>query len=158
MIAIDSNVLLRVLLGDDQAQAERAGRLLATECSPQRPGFVNRGVLFEAVWTLSTGYRYSRAQLASAIELLLSAPALMIEDREAVETALDVFTSTTRIDFADALVGVLNRRAGCATTYTSDPAPQRRRTSAQPNELAPGVVRTAGFRPTPEGSGSGASD
>ena len=119
MIGIDSNVLLRVLLDDDAAQAERARRLLATECSPQRPAFVNRAVLFEAVWTLSTGYRYSRAQLAAAIELLLSAPALMIEDREAVETALDIF-STTRADFADCLIGVLNRRAGCATTYTFD--------------------------------------
>ncbi len=37
----------------------------------------------------------------------------------AVETALDIF-STTRADFADCLIGVLNRRAGCATTYTFD--------------------------------------
>ena len=121
MIGIDSNVLLRVLLGDDAAQAERARRLLATECSPRRPAFVNRAVLLEAVWTLATGYRYSRAQLAAAIELLLAAPALMIEDRAAVETALDIFT-TTRADFADCLIGVLNRRAGCATTYTFDQA------------------------------------
>ena len=121
MIGIDSNVLLRFLLGDDAAQAERARRLLATECSPRRPAFVNRAVLLEAVWTLATGYRYSRAQLAAAIELLLAAPALMIEDRAAVETALDIFT-TTRADFADCLIGVLNRRAGCATTYTFDQA------------------------------------
>ena len=119
MIGIDSNVLLRVLLDDDAAQAERARRLLATECSPQRPAFVNRAVLFEAVWTLSTGYRYSRAQLASAIELLLAAPALMIEDREAVETALDIFT-TTRADFADCLIGVKNAASGCTITHTFD--------------------------------------
>jgi predicted nucleic-acid-binding protein len=119
MIGIDSNVLLRVLLGDDDGQAKRARQLLESQCSVERPAFVNRAVLFEAVWTLSRGYRYSRVQLAAAVKLLLAAPELMIEDHEAVESALGIFT-TTRADFADCLIGVLNRRAGCETTYTFD--------------------------------------
>jgi predicted nucleic-acid-binding protein len=119
MIGIDSNVLLRVLLGDDHGQAMRARQLLDTQCSAERPAFVNRAVLFEALWTLSRGYRYSRAQLAAAVKLLLAAPELTIEDHEAVESALGLFT-TTRADFADCLIGVLNRSAGCETTYTFD--------------------------------------
>ena len=119
MIAIDTNVLLRVLLSDDRAQAGRARQLLSAQASPARPAFVNRIVLCEAVWTLVTGYRYSREQVCEALELLLAAPALRLEDHAAVEEALAVF-GHGRLGFTDALIGVLNRRAGCTTTYTSD--------------------------------------
>jgi predicted nucleic-acid-binding protein len=119
VIGVDSNLLLRAVLADDTGQAERARRLLAARCSPQRPGFVNRVVLCEAVWTLTTGYRFSRQQLAATLEQLLAAPALLFEDRPAVEAALPLFRSS-RADFADWLIGVLNRRAGCETTYTFD--------------------------------------
>jgi predicted nucleic-acid-binding protein len=132
MIGVDSNLLLRAVLADDTGQAERARRLLAERCSPQWPGFVNRVVLCEAVWTLTAGYRYSRQQLTATLEQLLAAPALLFEDRSAVEAALALFRSS-RADFADCLVGVLNRRAGCATTYTFD----RR------------AAETAEFRPVP---------
>lgn len=121
MIGIDSNVLLRVLLSDDTPQAARARRLLEAECAGARRAFVNRGVLLEALWTLARGYRYSRAQLADAVEVMLSSPELVIEDGTAVAEALDLFRRT-RADFADLLIGVTNRRAGCATTYTFDRA------------------------------------
>jgi predicted nucleic-acid-binding protein len=123
MIGIDSNVLLRVLVGDQVRQAERAQRLLEAECALGRPAFVNRAVLVEAVWTLARGYRYSRQQLAEAVELILSSPDLVIEDREAVAEALDL-SPLARADFVDVLIGALNRRAGCATTYTFDRAAQ----------------------------------
>jgi predicted nucleic-acid-binding protein len=119
VIAIDTNVLLRVLLDDDRAQAERARRLLSTEASPARPAFVNRIVLCEAIWTLVSGYRYSRQQVCEALELLVAAPAVRLEDHAAVEEALALF-GHGRLGFTDALIGVLNRRAGCATTYTFD--------------------------------------
>ena len=67
MTGIDYNGLLRVLVRDDAPQADRARRLLETACAPGRSGFVNRAVLFEAVWILTQGYRYSRAQLADAV-------------------------------------------------------------------------------------------
>ena len=43
----------------------------------------------------------------------------MIDDPDAVSEALDRFP-LGRADFADVLIGVLNRRAGCATTHTSN--------------------------------------
>jgi predicted nucleic-acid-binding protein len=47
-----------------------------------------------------------------------------------VEEALRIFRAT-RADFADCLIGVLNRRAGCATTYTFD------RRAAETADFAP---------------------
>ena len=117
MIALDTNVLLLVLLDDDKAQAQRARQLLEFHCSAERPAFVNRTVLCEALRTLVRGYRYSHEQVCSAVELPLAAPALAIEDADAVEEALAAFRDS-RVGFVDILVGVLNRRAGCMTTYT----------------------------------------
>ena len=49
---------------------------------------------------------------------MMSNPELIIEDRNAVAEALDLFPLGR--DFADVLIGVLNRRAGCDPTYTFD--------------------------------------
>jgi predicted nucleic-acid-binding protein len=127
VIALDTNVLLRVLLDDDKAQAQHARRLLEFHCSAERPAFVNRAVFCEALWTLVRGCRYNHEQVCSAVELLLAAPALAIEDADAVEEALTAFRGS-QAGFVDVLVGVLNRRAGCITTYTFD-----RRAAATPD-------------------------
>lgn len=119
MIAIDTNVLLRLLLDDDAVHARRSRTLVAAMVAANEPIFVNRVVLCETVWTLGRGYRYDRAQIALAIELLLAAPALRLEDGDAVEEALAIFRASAA-GFVDALIGVLNRRTGCVTTYTFD--------------------------------------
>jgi predicted nucleic-acid-binding protein len=119
VIAIDTNVLLRILLDDDLPQAEQARRLISAQASPAQPAFVNRIVLCEAVWVMVSAYRYSRQQVCDALELLLAAPAVRLEDHAAVEEALALF-SYDGSGFTDALIGVLNRRAGCTTTYTFD--------------------------------------
>ena len=41
MIGIDTNVLLRLLVRDDDAQVRAAERFIATHCSPENPGFVS---------------------------------------------------------------------------------------------------------------------
>lgn len=65
------------------------------------------------------GYRFDRHQIARAVELLLAAPALRLEDHAAVDEALTLFRAGT-LGFVEALIGVLNHRAGCRTTYTFD--------------------------------------
>ena len=119
MIGVDTNVLLRLLLDDDADQARRARARVAATAEAHRPVFVNRAVLCEALWVLGRGYRFDRDQLARAVELLLAAPALRLEDHAAVDEALTVFRAGT-LGFVDALIGVLNRRAGCTTTYPFD--------------------------------------
>ena len=76
-------------------------------------------MLCEAVWVLVRTYRYTCMQALDAVAAILSTRELVGVDREAVEAALEIFAGT-RADFAEALIGVLNRRAGCATTYTFD--------------------------------------
>ena len=50
MIGIDTNVLLRLLVRDDEAQVRAAERFFATHCSPENPGFVSLIVIVETAW------------------------------------------------------------------------------------------------------------
>lgn len=122
MIGLDTNILLRILLDDDALRTSRARRLLDDEAS--RPGslFLNRICLCEAVWTMSRHQHLSREHIADVIEIWLATPTLVIEDRDVVQAALSLFRAHRRVDFADALLGLLNARAGCTATYSFDQA------------------------------------
>ena len=100
MIAIDTNVLLRYLLRDDAAQAERARRVIECgECV-----LITDVVLAETVWTLAgRRYRATRADLIDLVNKLLQDANLRFEDDEVVWSALQAFRRTEG-DFADALI------------------------------------------------------
>lgn len=118
MKAVDSNVLLRYILGDDEEQVRRAVRFLTHECSTEAPCFVNRIVLTEIVWVLERVYRYPRERVANAVEQLLNSYQLEIEDRDEASTALQDYRDGA--DFADMFMARLNLRCGCDYTVTFD--------------------------------------
>jgi predicted nucleic-acid-binding protein len=123
MIGLDSNVILRAITGDDPVQSPLARGLLAT-LSSNRPGVLNPVVLVEAAWTLRAKYKYPKLEVLEHIEKLLGSAAYQIVDRTAVSEAL-VISRDHAIEFADALIGEINRLAGCATTMTFDEAASR---------------------------------
>ena len=100
MIAVDANVLLRYLLGDDEAQAararhviERVERILITDV-----------VLAETLWTLiGRRYRAAKADLVVVVDNLLLDPGVCFEDDEVIWSALQAIRETDA-DFADALI------------------------------------------------------
>lgn len=119
MIGLDTNVLVRHLLADDQKQTQAVDRLLEAHCTPEDPGFVNRIVLCELAWTLDRTYGYAREHIARAIESLLITRELRVEDGELVAAALQTYRRTN-IGFSDALICETNRAAGCTATATFD--------------------------------------
>jgi len=119
VIGLDTNVLLRLLVKDDIRQMETAARAVAARCTVESPGYVNQIVLCEVVWVLQATLKYPRATIAAAIEALCRASEFRIEHMDAVREALSIFRAS-KADYADCLIGVLNRRAGCSTTLTFD--------------------------------------
>ena len=77
-VALDTNVLARLLLDDTPEQSALA-RALMDRLDPDRPAFVGREVLAELVWVLSSRGRRSRAAVAEALGGLLGAPELRVE-------------------------------------------------------------------------------
>jgi predicted nucleic-acid-binding protein len=119
MLGIDTNVLVRFLVRDDEDQFDKARRLIKREVQVSAGVFLNLVVLAETEWVLRTRYRVPKIELAEAISGLLDAAEVRFEDEAAVEEALYIWKDSSA-DFADCLIGAHNRRQGCSATATFD--------------------------------------
>jgi predicted nucleic-acid-binding protein len=119
MIGLDTNVIVRLFVEDDPDQARAARALVASRCSITSPGFIDRVALCELVWVLSSGQGYRRGAIVDVLETLLGSRDLRLEDDELVRLAVRDFKSGNA-DFADILMGHVNRARGCDATATFD--------------------------------------
>jgi predicted nucleic-acid-binding protein len=76
-------------------------------------------VLCELAWVLRSLYGLKRDEIHRALETLLEADRLEIEDRGVVHRAVALYGVGTG-DFADYMIGLRNRQAGCQDTLTLD--------------------------------------
>jgi len=95
--ALDTNVLVRVIVGDEPAQAARAAAFLER----QDRVFVPKTVLLELEWVLRSAYQFSRPEILGAFRRLLNLRNAEFEDQSHVAQAFGWYQDG--IDFADAL-------------------------------------------------------
>jgi predicted nucleic-acid-binding protein len=119
MIGLDTNILVRFLVGDDPGQSRTAERLIKSRCTVEAPGWINRIVLCELVWVLEGAYGYARAMIAEVVQHLLQTAELEFDDVEMIWQALRAYRDRGS-DFADAMIVRGNLDAGCENTYTFD--------------------------------------
>ena len=105
-IAIDTNVLVRILVQDPTApdQCAAARRLVADATAAGEPLFVNLCALLETEWVLRSRYKVNRKAMASAIISMLEAPGIEFEHDATVEEALYLLDQFPTADFADCLL------------------------------------------------------
>ena len=119
MLGIDTNVLVRFLVRDDEAQFDRARKLIKREVAAGRRVFVSQLVLLETEWVLRSRYALRTIEIIGAGSGLPDATDVQFEDEAAIEEALFVWKDAV-VDFADCLIGARNRRLGCRATATFD--------------------------------------
>jgi predicted nucleic-acid-binding protein len=119
MLGVDTNVLVRFLVRDNEAKFEKARKLIKREVAAGRRIFVSQLVLLETEWVLRSRYRLPKSLIIEAISGLLDATDVRFEDEQAIEEALFIWKDTTA-EFADCLIGAQNRRLGCRATATFD--------------------------------------
>jgi predicted nucleic-acid-binding protein len=119
LISVDTNVLVRFLVRDDQAQAARARRMIDACVVAGDACLVTNLVLCELEWVLESVYHAARADVASAVNALLSTPPFEMEDVTIVERAVRLY-SKGKGDLSDYLLGEVGRARGARTTYTFD--------------------------------------
>lgn len=119
MIGLDTNILARFLVADDEVQAAQARKYIERAIEAGEVLYINHVVLAETVWILTKYYRYSRSALANTIERILLATEFEVEAKLLAWEAFHEFRRGTA-DFADALIGAVNKSAGCSTTATFD--------------------------------------
>ncbi|HET7054998.1 MAG TPA: type II toxin-antitoxin system VapC family toxin [Thermomicrobiales bacterium] len=115
MIAIDTNVLVRFLVGDDPEQLERAAALVR-----RNEIFVGLTVLLETEWVLRSAYGATRDEIVVAFRgvaglrnVNVEAPAILMDAINALEQGMD---------FADALhlAGAAHASAAAFATFDED--------------------------------------
>lgn len=120
MAALDTNVLVRWLAGDDVAQCDAVARLLHTSLAQGERFYVPVTVLLETEWVLRSRYRFSRNQVARVMDALLGTLELELQDEPAIERALWLFKHNESADFADCLHVGLAHLAAKAPLITLD--------------------------------------
>jgi predicted nucleic-acid-binding protein len=119
MIGVDTNVLVRFLVRDDQLQFEKARKLIRREVDAGQPVLVNLPVLLETEWVLRSRYELPKADVLRALSALLDAAEVSFEDEPSVEQAVYLWKDSTA-EFADCLIGARNSALGCSATATFD--------------------------------------
>lgn len=106
MILLDTNILVRHLTREPEAQARRATALLAS----RQPLLLVDVVLAECVYVLRSVYRVEQSRVAQAMRALIRTPSVVMDDADLVLRALEVF-DVHRLHFAEAyLVAVGEQR------------------------------------------------
>jgi predicted nucleic-acid-binding protein len=119
MVAVDTNVLVRLITRDDAKQVAAAERAVV------KGAWVSHLVLAETTWVLSAAYSLSAAKIAVAIEMLLNHRGLAVQDPDVVAGALENFRAKPAIGFSDCLVLEIARKAGHLPLATFDKALSR---------------------------------
>lgn len=118
MQGIDTNVLVRFLVQDDDKQSARATKIFE-QISKANPAFLNNIVMCELVWVLSKAYQYEKTLIVDVIERLLSTTGIEFENTAVVRKALYLYENGNA-DFSDYLIAVINKEKRVSTTYTFD--------------------------------------
>ncbi|WP_201863945.1 type II toxin-antitoxin system VapC family toxin [Microvirga soli] len=111
MLAIDTNVIVRYLTGDQPKQSPQARALIDAH-----EVFISMTVLLETEWVLRSAYGYPPPQVSEALRALAGLPRVTLADPALAATALDWMAAG--MDFADALH--LARADGCAAFFSFD--------------------------------------
>lgn len=116
MIGLDTNILVRFLTKDDEKQFQKTYQLLV---EGEDSFMISYPTLVELVWVLSTRYKYSKKELIFILQEFKNTKNFYFPDRSIVEKAIADYNKKSA-DFADCLIGILNKENDCDTTYTFD--------------------------------------
>ncbi len=119
MIGLDTNVLVRYLAQDDAIQARQATQIIERQLTAECPGFISLVTMVETVWVLDRVYGLSNQEIAAAVEGILQADTLLVQNEQEAFTAM-IALKTGAGSFSDALIGALGAWAGCTVTLTFD--------------------------------------
>jgi len=118
MRAVDTNLLVRTLTGDDPVQSPAAEAFIRAHA----PVWVSHLVLVETVWVLDSVYGCGRPRLVAALDRILDNRDLALEDPQVVRSALALYRAKGKINFEDCMILEVARKAGHLPLATFDKA------------------------------------
>jgi len=114
MRAVDTNVLVRLVVRDDTNQVRVAEEFVASGA------WVSHLVLAETMWVLDAVYERTPEQIATAADMLLNHQQLTVQDSDVVAAAIESFRKRPSLGFSDCLVLEIARKVGNLPLGTFD--------------------------------------
>lgn len=127
MKAVDTNVPLRLVTGDDPAQEAVARKLVENDGI-----LISLTVLIETEWVLRSYYRWPRARIADALDALASLDGVEFERAQSALWAIDRFRAGA--DLADMVHLLVQGVSDGFATFDADLAPAAGESSPLPVE------------------------
>lgn len=118
MIGVDTNILVRVLVGDTPDQTKKALEFLSQR-SADDPAYVSPVVLVEVVWVLQRTYGYVEKSIRTALDSLFESANILIEQQDLMYLAI-VAAEENGADIADCIIASLAADRGSDRTMTFD--------------------------------------
>ena len=119
MKALDTNILIRFLVRDDERQSSAVFRLFRQAESEKTVFFVPLLVILETIWVLGAVYQISRTDILDAINDILYLTILKFEAQPVLKRFL-VESQENNADLSDVLIACSAKLAGCETVLSFD--------------------------------------
>jgi len=116
---IDTNLLVRYLINDDQKKAEAVDNLLDRAAKGEVRIIVPSVVIAELVWVLESFYQLKADAILELVEAIINTSGLDVTDKSTIISALRLYKSKN-IDFIDAWIIEFAKERGVKTIYTFD--------------------------------------
>jgi predicted nucleic-acid-binding protein len=114
MRAVDTNVVVRLLVRDDATQLRAAEEFIA------KGAWISHLVLAETIWVLDAVYDRTAEQIALAVDMLLNQRDMTVQDADVVASALEHFRNYPALGFSDCLMVEIARKSGHLPVGTFD--------------------------------------
>ena len=119
MKAIDTNVIVRFLIKDDNQQAEAVYEMFKQAEDNQDELYIPILVILETLWVLESVYEITREEILNAISALVSMPVFKFEALPVMQRFL-LSARGNKVDLSDLLIACSAKFSGCDTVLTFD--------------------------------------
>jgi predicted nucleic-acid-binding protein len=119
MTALDTNVIVRFLVRDDEKQARIVHKLFKRAEADRTSFFVPLAVTLKVIWVLDRRYAMARAEILNALACLRQMPILEFEGSEVLERFL-MAARRSKVGLGDLLIAHSAQAAGCDGVVTFD--------------------------------------
>jgi predicted nucleic-acid-binding protein len=116
---VDTSVILRLLVRDDDAQMKAAENLIRESSRKGLTLYILPVTIMEIVWVLEKVYKFEKKAVRELVEAIINTPQFKIEMEDIFRASLRIYEECN-IKFADALMGCWGLDRGLKTVYTFD--------------------------------------
>ncbi|MBE8232425.1 MAG: type II toxin-antitoxin system VapC family toxin [Endozoicomonadaceae bacterium] len=119
MIAVDTNILVRFLVGDDTKQANKVYRLFKKIEGEKNELFIPTVVILELIWVLESVYEIARSDILDSISQLMLMPIFQFENPAVIQNFISE-AQKAKLDLSDLLIVHSAKISGCKIVLTFD--------------------------------------